>query len=121
MRVKSTLREVTQFVSRGKTPLYAESSDFKIINQACVFPQSLRLENLKYVSKEFWDSLKEEKKLLPDDILVNSTGTGTLGRIGFVGEGLSANTTYDSHVMVVRIDSSHYCPKFFFYLFQDEM
>src|SRR5215208_8213399 len=46
MRVTAKLSEVAKYISRGKSPLYSDVSDFKVINQACVFPENLKVENL---------------------------------------------------------------------------
>lgn len=121
MRSKAKLYEISKYISRGQSPVYAEVSEYKVINQACVFSNKLKMENLKFITQQFWQRLKDDKKIFPDDILVNSTGTGTLGRIGFANKELVENTSYDSHVTVVRIDKNLYWPKYFFYLFQDKL
>jgi len=46
------------------------------------------------------------------DILINSTGTGTLGRVAFVGEKLLEPTTFDSHVTLVRPDEKKVKPSY---------
>ena len=118
--VQKSVNEISSYVSRGKSPVYTDVSDFKVINQACVFPGRLKLQNLKFVTERFWKSLPEDKKILPGDVLVNSTGTGTLGRIGFVSDCNEANLTYDGHVTVVRVDDELYDWKFIYYVFQTE-
>ena len=48
----------------------------------------------------------EEEAIIDKDIIINSTGTGTLGRIGFYKESyniLKAKYYPDSHVTVLRV------------------
>jgi type I restriction enzyme S subunit len=60
-----------------------------------------------------------EARLLNGDILVNSTGTGTLGRVGLV-EGLSVDSipvlVADGHVTVIRVSPQAVSPAFLTYL-----
>ena len=58
----------------------------------------------------------EEEAIIDKDIIINSTGTGTLGRIGFYKESfnvLKAKYYPDSHVTVLRV-SKNILPEFVF-------
>ena len=86
-------------ISRGKQPSYVDHSSVRVINQACVYWDRFNLENVKYHESQ------SEKKTLPikeGDILINSTGTGTLGRCNVFPE-LADGYVYvvDSHVTVL--------------------
>jgi type I restriction enzyme S subunit len=50
------------------------------------------------------------------DVLVNSTGTGTLGRVAQVREPPTEPTTVDSHVTIVRPTPGKFAPDFFGYM-----
>jgi type I restriction enzyme S subunit len=70
---------------------------------------------LKFVSEAHFSSLGEQKKTRRGDVFVNSTGTGTLGRIAYWDS--DTEIAYDGHVTLVRLSPEHE-PKFFYYLLQ---
>jgi type I restriction enzyme S subunit len=62
------------------------------------------------------DATKLKGYLQPDDVLINSTGTGTLGRVGyFNGAPDGIPCMADSHVTVVRTKSDELNPRFAYY------
>ena len=94
------VKRVTSHVSRGMSPTYAEGG-IPIINQACVYWDGLRWENVK-----FHDATVPvySKALLSEaDVLINATGTGTLGRATLFRPRVpDERVLADSHVTVVR-------------------
>ncbi|WP_370945342.1 restriction endonuclease subunit S [Amycolatopsis sp. cg5] len=94
-----TIREVAQLVARGVTPKYVESDGVTILNQKCVRNQWINL-NPSRMTKE--SSIRSDKLLHRYDVLVNSTGAGTLGRVARWT--LDIRATADSHVTIVRFD-----------------
>lgn len=93
----SSLRDVTSFIGRGISPKYDESSDGWVINQKCIRGRRLSLAPARRQSKP----VPSEKAVREGDILVNSTGVGTLGRVAQVHQDIG-NFTVDSHVTIVR-------------------
>jgi type I restriction enzyme, S subunit len=110
--VEEELHEITDFIGRGRSPSYVDISEFPILNQACIQNTGIDLEKQKYVSKAFFESLDHFRKAKVGDILVNSTGTGTLGRIGIWKA--KHTIAFDSHLTLVRVQQMH-CPDFFYY------
>ena len=97
------LKMITKSIGRGKSPEYVEESDVRVINQACVYWDNLNLYNVKYQDENL---NYYRAKLYKGDLLINSTGTGTLGRsIVFNEEG---NFIADSHVTVVSCKNLKY-------------
>lgn len=92
-----TLSRVCSLIARGITPKYTENSDQIILNQKCIREHQVSLVPSRYhIPKKV-----NEKWLQYGDILVNSTGQGTLGRTAqWYQEEL--NITVDSHVTIVR-------------------
>lgn len=90
------LNEVSEYISRGISPKYAQS-DFKVINQKCIRDNRLNMA----LSREQVKKVPEAKYVRFGDVLINSTGVGTLGRVAQVYEQLE-NATVDSHVTIVR-------------------
>lgn len=91
--------DLFDLVSRGKQPQYVDDSMIRVINQACIYWDRFNWGNVKY------HNALSPKKTLPlenGNILINSTGTGTLGRCN-VFSNPDNEYTYvaDSHVTVL--------------------
>lgn len=88
-----------EVITRGKQPSYIEHSDICVINQACIYWDGFNLRNVKYHNA---NSNKGTLTLSDGCILINSTGTGTLGRCN-VFRIPNKQITYvaDSHVTVL--------------------
>lgn len=91
------LGEISSYINRGIAPRYDEEGDSVVINQKCVRDQRLTLELARRQSK----SIPSEKRVCFGDVLINSTGVGTLGRVAQVYEDL-VNCTVDTHVTIAR-------------------
>jgi type I restriction enzyme S subunit len=107
-----SLTELTTYLQRGISPKYAESG-IPVINQKCIRNGQLRKVDIKFHSRE--KTYSQEKELRKDDILVNSTGVGTLGRVArFSSE--DEKILADSHVTIVRPDVEKVFPLYLFYV-----
>jgi type I restriction enzyme S subunit len=108
------LGTVCTYINRGAAPAYTEADDLLVLNQKCV-----RNGRVSYSEARYTDPTK--KKVLTDrflhelDILVNSTGVGTLGRVGQILQ-LLKPMTVDSHVTIVRADSNIVDPLYLGYV-----
>jgi type I restriction enzyme S subunit len=85
------------FLSRGISPVYADDGPSIVINQRCIRDSRLDLGPARRQSR----SVPDEKRVRVGDVLINSTGVGTLGRAAQVLEDLGA-CTVDTHVTIVR-------------------
>lgn len=92
---------------RGKSPSYVEYSEIRVINQACIYWDGLRLENVKYQNEA---KFKPENKLRDGAVLLNATGTGTLGR-SYIFQGESGTYMADGHVSVFYTKSDVLLPR----------
>lgn len=103
---KSTLRSLTSFINRGVAPKYVDENGVYVINQKCIREHRINYSDSRLTSTK--QKIADEKILLPLDILINSTGTGTLGRVAqlFAPKG---KTTVDTHVTIVRANETT-CP-----------
>jgi type I restriction enzyme S subunit len=99
---KVKLGDIATYINRGIAPRYAEGGSV-IINQKCIRDGVIKLEESKTYSKE--QNVSKEKYLQNKDILICSTGTGTLSRVGQV-KNVFPNLTVDSHVSIVRINEN---------------
>ncbi|WP_157979500.1 restriction endonuclease subunit S [Rhodoferax ferrireducens] len=98
-----TLGEHTSYLSRGISPKYIEDGGVIVINQKCIRDFSLDLSKARRHDPA--QRKIDGRELLKGDILVNSTGVGTLGRVAQVLS-LDNPAIVDSHVTVMRADSS---------------
>ena len=97
------LRELVGYISKGIAPSYAEEESettIRVLNQKCN-----RNFQISYGDSRLHDTLKKkvppERYVKPDDILINSTGAGTAGRIAQI-EDVPSATTIDGHMILIR-------------------
>lgn len=110
---KKSLKELSTYIARGISPKYDEISGIVVINQRCIRNNKVdydcsRLHNLEK------KKVSSDKFLQPFDILVNSTGVGTLGRVAQI-KSIESKTTVDSHVTIVRPDKNKITPAYLGY------
>jgi type I restriction enzyme S subunit len=100
------LSDVTTLVTRGVAPSYTdEAGSMMVLNQKCVRGQRIEIgpARLTHLSR-----VRADKVLLLNDVLVNSTGQGTLGRVARWTR--SERATVDSHISIVRFDNESVDP-----------
>ncbi len=92
-----TVEELSCVLRRGISPKYNEKAKYMVINQKCIRQSVMDMSEARPQEKTY----PAELNLQDSDVVICSTGTGTLGRVGQV-YGNYANTTFDSHVTLVR-------------------
>ena len=97
------LEEMCSFISRGLTPKYDDGSDELILGQTCVRNNIVTLNN----ARKHKPKNKTENWVQQWDVLINSTGIGSLGRVGIVYFQKN-NVAIDSHITVVRTSNPLY-------------
>ena len=97
------LKMLVKSIGRGKSPDYVEDSNVRVLNQACIYWEFLNLDNVKFQNEEINYS---RARLERGDLLINSTGTGTLGRANIFNE--EGEFIADSHVTVVSCKDKNY-------------
>lgn len=80
--LRSPLAVITQIIKRGITPSYDNDADWLVINQKCIRNGRLNTNLARRQSKE----VKSDRVLRLGDVLINSTGEGTLGRVAQINE-----------------------------------
>jgi type I restriction enzyme, S subunit len=95
----SRLRDLVAYLNRGISPVYVDAGGVCVVNQKCI--RDHRIDFAK--SRRHDPSRKsiEGRALRPMDVLVNSTGVGTLGRVAQILD-LPEVAIVDSHVTVIR-------------------
>ena len=94
---KRTLQDCTSLLCRGGAPKYCEKGKFRALNQRCIRNHKIDDANARRIE----NPKSSEKLLRYGDILICSTGTGTLGRSAQV-LCHDERVTVDSHVTIVR-------------------
>lgn len=95
----NTLGSVTNYLSRGISPKYLENGGVLVLNQKCI--RDFRVDESKGRRHDSTQRKIDGRALELGDVLINSTGVGTLGRVAQV-LCLNEPTIVDSHVTVVR-------------------
>ena len=93
------LVDISDYLGRGVTPKYKENSGFLAINQKANKGSFLDITNFKEYELGNW--VPEEKYAQNGDILINSLGEGTIGRVHFYNW---ENNKYpvDQHMSIFR-------------------
>ncbi|UNU26226.1 restriction endonuclease subunit S [Microcoleus vaginatus] len=113
--VTATLADVTEYISRGKSPKYTHHSSLPVVNQRAIRWFGIQQEHLKYVDPAQFDLWTPERFIRIWDVLWNSTGTGTIGRACLVTQrDVEPPKVVDSHVTIVRPNQAAIEPRFLF-------
>ena len=112
------LDTICKYIQRGKSPKYSEIKMYPVVAQKCNQWSGFSLEKAKFIDPKTVDSYKEERILQNKDIMWNSTGLGTLGRVGLYDESVNKYdwAVADSHVTIIR-PFAKYVFQEFIYLF----
>ncbi|MXQ55308.1 restriction endonuclease subunit S [Shimazuella alba] len=120
------IEDVCIYIQRGKSPKYVEDSSVRVVSQKCVQWKGFDLTKARFFDENTLSKYKEERFLRLNDILINSTGTGTIGRVAKINEELKETVVADSHVTVVRTNDNFINSTFLYYylsspLIQDKL
>ena len=101
------LRDLCSFLSRGKSPKYSETpNQYPVFAQKCNLKDGdISLTQARFLDENTISKWPEKYRLRDGDVLVNSTGTGTVGRTRMFKSEYLGNYPFvvpDSHVSVVR-------------------
>jgi type I restriction enzyme S subunit len=94
---KRPIAEQTSFFNRGIAPKYDDTAKGRVINQKCIRDGRISMEPARRQSKD----VKPDRLVRMGDVLINSTGAGTLGRVAQVRTPIE-DCTVDTHVTIAR-------------------
>lgn len=95
------LGNIVTYMQRGKSPKYATGTGLSVISQKCVRWNGIDLSVAKEIEATSLENYEAYRFLRDEDLLWNSTGTGTIGRVVRVVRP-PAKLVCDSHVTLVR-------------------
>ena len=98
---------VSKTIKRGKSPTYIDKSNVQVFAQKCnVKTGGINMELAQFLDEAKLTKYPEDEFLIDGDIVINSTGGGTMGRVGIFRESDrigNMRIVPDSHVTVVRV------------------
>jgi len=93
-------------IKRGRSPKYADTGTVRSFAQKCNQKSGgINISLAQWIDDSSIGRYDEDEYMLDGDIVINSTGTGTLGRVGIYYDSDNRERTPivpDSHVTVVR-------------------
>lgn len=109
------LKQVTSALHRGSAPNYSDTGSVRALSQA-----ANQSHGIDWSRTRFHDYTGDPSKLKgylhPRDVMINSTGKGTLGRVGYFTESLDGLPSMaDSHITIARANTATLDPRFLFY------
>ncbi len=112
-------RKLYKDAFRGKSPKYDEKSTAIILNQKCNRWNEINLDFAKTVNPYWLKNIDNKFLTQENDVIINSTGEGTIGRSSLVTKDFSGYL-YDSHILLLRLNTEIINPKFIVYQFNSQ-
>ena len=113
------LDDICSFIHRGKSPKYSPIKKYPVVAQKCNQWDGFSIEKAKFIEPQSISSYNDEYFLQDRDLMWNSTGLGTLGRMAIYHTILNPYelAVADSHVTVIRPYKTYIVSEYLYYYF----
>ena len=113
------LDDICSFIHRGKSPKYSPIKKYPVVAQKCNQWDGFSIEKAKFIDPQSISLYNDEHFLQNRDLMWNSTGLGTLGRMVIYYTILNPYelAIADSHVTVIRPYKTHIVSEYLYYYF----
>jgi len=113
------IKDISLFFEKGINCKKGNQGDILFIPSGAVFPEKIKEDKCHKTFNT--ENISEDKLIKKNDILFNSGGVGTLGRVGFYNEDIwSGDAICDPFVFIIRNNDTKLYSKYLFYYFQTD-